>query len=316
MKPQDPALKDAAPGASHTSSAQTASARANAVRFRLEGPSREFDHRTHAYRRDVADVALAGKLFAPHYARQLDRTCVAAAMVRSDADPASEAVSQLLHGEGFAILDLAGGWAWGFCLHDHYVGYVPEAALGDIPAATHWISARQAPCFSAASIKAPVINTLSLGARISGVEQDGFLATADGFLHLRHVKPIGRHAPDAVAVAEMLLGAPYLWGGRGDGGIDCSGLVQLALGCAGIVAPRDTDQQRDTLGAALPADAILQRGDIIFFPGHVGMMVDATRMIHANAHWMAVTIEPLADVVARLKPNHDQPILVRRRLAQ
>jgi cell wall-associated NlpC family hydrolase len=115
-------------------------------------------------------------------------------------------------------------------------------------------------------------------------------------------------------VAESLIGMPYLWGGRGDGGVDCSGLVQIALAAKGIATPRDTDQQRTQIGHALPDEARLRRGDVIFFPGHVGLMVDEDRLVHANAHWMAVTIEPLAEVVARLAPHHDRPILARRRL--
>ena len=117
-----------------------------------------------------------------------------------------------------------------------------------------------------------------------------------------------------VAVAEAFLGAPYRWGGRGGAGIDCSGLVQVALGACGIAVTGDTDMQREAPGDLLPVEARLLRGDIVHFPGHVGLMVDEERLIHANAHWMAVIIEPLADVVARLTPKYDRPILCRRRI--
>lgn len=287
-----------------------------AVIFRLDGPTRQLDPRLNAYRRDVADVALAGTLFAPHYSAPMLRNATAAVMMHNAPSDQAEAVSQLLPGEHFAVLDIVGGWAWGYSAHDHYVGYVAEDALA-LPSAaapTHRVTAREALIFSAPSIKAPMTGTLPLGARIAGMIEDGFLSTDAGFLHQRHVAPIGEHAGDAVTVAEQFIGMPYLWGGRGVDGIDCSGLVQVALAAIGVDAPRDTDMQREAVGTPLAEEARLRRGDIISFPGHVGLMADETSLIHANAHWMSVVVEPLADVVARLKPHHDRPILGRRRL--
>lgn len=286
-----------------------------AAAFHLDGPTRRLDPRTNAYRRDIADVALAGTLFAPHYAAPMASMAgAAAAMMRTSASHQAEAVSQLLPGEAFAILDLAGGWAWGFSVHDHYVGYVDARLLVPVVPATHRVHVREALRFAAPSIKAPILGTLPFGARLAGELRDGFLATDDGFVHARHVVALDTLSDDPVTVAEALLGSPYLWGGRGADGVDCSGLVQVALAACGVAAPRDTDMQRETLGSPLPEEARLRRGDIISFPGHVGLMVDEDRLIHANAHWMGVVIEPLADVVARLAPHHDRPILSRRRL--
>ncbi|MDB5690661.1 MAG: hypothetical protein JWL91_2537, partial [Sphingomonas bacterium] len=168
--------------------------------------------------------------------------------------------------------------------------------------------------FAAPDIKSAVVCRLPMGARLRGEPAGDFLACAGGFVHARHLGRLPAAEPDPVAVAERLIGAPYLWGGRGAGGIDCSGLVQLALGLCGHAAPRDTDLQRNQIGRELAAGEILHRGDLIFFPGHVGMMIDETRMIHANAFWMAVTVEPLADIVARLAGTSADPILSRRRL--
>lgn len=283
--------------------------------FHLDGPTRRLDPRTNAYRADIADVALAGTLFAPHYAAPMPRMASVAAMMRRSAGHQAEAVSQILPGEIFAALDVAGGWAWGYSLHDHYVGYVPAAALGDLVEPTHRVTAREALIFAGPSIKSPAIGTLPYGARIMGAMGDVFLECDGGFVHGRHVAPIAELAADPVAVAEAFVGMPYLWGGRGADGVDCSGLVQAALAACGIAAPRDTDMQRETLGDALPEEARLRRGDIISFPGHVGLMADDTNLLHANAHWMSVVIEPLAEVVARLQPNHDRPIIGRRRLS-
>jgi hypothetical protein len=254
--------------------------------------------------------------FAPHYAAA--EPCVvriASTMLKAAPDDGATAVSQLKYGEIFAVLDLAGGWAWGYGQHDHYVGYLPAAALREAGSApTHRVVAPKAPLFARADIKAPVIDVLPIGATIVGSEDGRFLVTRDGFVHCRHVGPIAHRATDPVAVGERLLGAPYLWGGRGADGIDCSGLVQLALDFAGIAAPRDSDQQR-TLGRPLAPDEGLRRGDLVFFPGHVGLMADGERLLHANAHHMATVIEPLADVIARLEAAGEaRPIAATRRI--
>jgi len=284
--------------------------------FNLDGPTRKLDGRVNAYRADIADVALAGTLFAPHYAAPLIQSAAATVMMRAAPVTSAEAVSQLLPGENFAVLDMVGGWAWGYSEHDHYVGYVESSALTLPTMPTHRITAREAILFAGPSIKSPAIGTMPFGARVTGVDDGAFVRIAAGYIHKRHLAALDNTPDsDAVSVAELFLGAPYLWGGRGDGGIDCSGLVQMALAATGIRAPRDTDQQRAETGIALPDDAHLRRGDIIHFPGHVGLMADETALIHANAHWMSVVIEPLADVVARLAPHHDRPILSRRRLS-
>lgn len=284
-------------------------------RFRLTGPSARLDPRTHAARRDIADVALADRLFAPHYARPHATRCLPPYAILRDAPEAGgRAVSQLLLGEAFAVVDVSGDWAWGYSAHDHYVGYVPMAALGEPEPASHRISAPLALLFAEPDIKAAVLAEWPMGARFAGSAQGDFLAVAGaGYVHQRHARPLDAPETDPVAVAERLIGAPYRWGGRGGAGVDCSGLIQLALGQCGIPAPRDSDQQR-ALGAEIPADAPLRRGDMLFFPGHVGLMADGERLLHANAHAMAVTVEPLADVVARLAPAHAEPIIARRRI--
>jgi hypothetical protein len=101
-------------------------------RFHLTGPSLTLDPRIHAYRKDIADIALAGQIFAPHYARPLLRRCgpePAPVRVLPSAD--SEALATLAPDAAFAVLEYAGGWAWGYVQDGHLVGYVQAAALVD-----------------------------------------------------------------------------------------------------------------------------------------------------------------------------------------
>jgi hypothetical protein len=277
-------------------------------RFNLTGPSLILDERVHAYRRDLADIALAGQLFAPHYVRPLTKSCgTRSAFLYPSPSLEAPISSELLAGEEFAVLEISGGWAWGYCRHDHYVGYVEATALVDAPPATYVVAASEAGILPEPDIHVPTLASLPMGARTSGHEQNGFLATDVGFLAFTQVRPIQAYEHDPVAVAERLLGAPYLLGGRSVRGIDCSGLVQLALAFCGTPAPRDSDQQR-VLGELLSEDAPLQRSDLIFFEGHVGLMADGEQLIHATAHSGSVLVEPLANVAAR------NPVIQRRRL--
>ena len=269
--------------------------------FSLAGPSARLDPRIHAVRRDIADIALADRVFAPHYAVPLSHGCLASA-VPMRAAPASDAVavSELLRGEEFAVVDSSGGWAWGYSRHDRYVGYVPVDALGAITTPTHIVATPAALVFTAPDIKSPVVEWLPMGAQLTATGEAGtFLSLDNGFIHSRHVVPLGERVSDFVEVAARLTGVPYRWGGRSGDGIDCSGLVQLALGFSGIAAARDTDLQATTLGEPIANQASLRRGDLVFLPGHVGIMADDTHLLHANAHWMRVVTEPLADVLAR-----------------
>jgi cell wall-associated NlpC family hydrolase len=275
------------------------SSSSTAERFTLEGPSLRLDPRVHAYRTDIADIALAGQLFAPHYARPMIRGCGARpTFVRPTASAEAPPSSELLPGEAFAVLELSAHWAWGYCRHDHYVGYVAAIDLIDAPPPTHIVAAAHAPIHAAPDTHAPVLASLPMGARVTGEERSGFLGTDVGYLPFTTVRPLDAYEHDPVAVAERLIGAPYLLGGRTVSGIDCSGLVQISLALCGIPSPRDSDQQR-ALFEPLSADAELRRGDLLFFEGHVGFMADAERLIHATGRRGEVVVEPLAEVAAR-----------------
>lgn len=215
------------------------------------------------------------------------------------ADQGAQRVSQILPGEGFAILDLSGGWTWGYSLHDHYVGYVVADALVDADEPTHIVVARESLVMSAPSPRAALVARLPMGACIGGAVQGEYVETSNGFVPRQHLIAADERAADPLALALALVGAPYLWGGRGVGGIDCSGLVQLVHGLAGVALPRDSDQQAGA-GQAITGD--LQRGDLLFWPDHVVMLVDAATIVHANGHHMAVVVEPLADLIARAGP--------------
>jgi hypothetical protein len=204
----------------------------------------------------------------------------------------AERVSQLLPGERFAVLDITSGWAWGYCLLDHRVGYVEAIELADPLEPTHIVCEAHAPVQTCSDPLSTPIAHLPMGARLQGEVRGAMLQIEGGCIPLAYLRRIDEFENDPVAVAQRLLGTPYLRGGRTAQGLDCSGLVQLSLQLCGIPCPRDTADQR-MLGIALPDDAQLARGDLLFCDDHVGLMVDDRMAIQVSHLAQKVAVEPL-----------------------
>ena len=95
----------------------------------LTGPSSPPDPAHNAYRKDLADVALAGRVIASHYAEAVERIVAAAASLYAARSGEAEVVGQLVTGEPFAVIEDSAGWAWGYAGADRRVGYVRSEAL-------------------------------------------------------------------------------------------------------------------------------------------------------------------------------------------
>lgn len=260
------------------------------------------DPRLTLARPDLADLDLQGLVAAGRYeAPSLRQVVAPTAALRKAADPMAEQWDQLLFGERFRVLEVKDGFAWGQAARDGYVGFVAEADLAAPGApATHQVAVPRTYAFAEPNIKARPVGLYSLNALTAIEAVEGRFAKGEGtgWFVAEHLAPVGVAQADYVAVAETFLGAPYQWGGRESLGLDCSGLVQQALAACGRAAPRDTDMQA-AFFAPIAAD-LRQRGDLVFWKGHVAILLDADTILHANAHHMAVAIEPLTDAIARI----------------
>jgi cell wall-associated NlpC family hydrolase len=277
------------------------------------------DPRLTPARPDLAAKYLEGKVKAARFVAGAEFEIAAAlAPLREAPAPDAMLLTQALKGERVTIYDRNGeGFAWGQLNSDGYVGWLPDAALTKPGAApTHKVTALRTFAFPAASIKLPPVETLSMGASVTVARNDGaFAVTREGwYLPHRHIGGVEAMEDDFVAVAERFVGTPYLWGGKSSLGIDCSGLVQISLNAAGIGCPRDSDMQQDGLGRELGrAEANqLQRGDLIFWNGHVAIARDASTIVHANVHHMATAVENTRDAIARIKAAGSEVMAIKR----
>ncbi len=279
-----------------------------------------FDPRVTPARADLAAKHLEGKVAAARFVTgELREVVDPQAPLRRAPSPDAPLDTEALKGERARVYETTEeGWAWGQLEADGYVGWLPAGALRRPgPAPTHKVAAPRTLVFPGPSIKLAPTEALSLGCRlaIARVEEPFAVLAAGGYVPTRHLAAIDSIEADIVMVAEKFLGVPYLWGGKTSLGLDCSGLVQVALMACGLPCPRDSDMQEQALGRPLapgPDRSDLRRGDLMFWQGHVAIVRDTTTLVHANAFHMAVAIEPTKDAISRIGAAGSKLTCVRR----
>ena len=271
------------------------------------------DKRLNLYRDDIADIGLKGKIEAEEYVNgEKYQAAIGLTALYGKPDTNSPMVSQLLYGEYFNIFEISGPWAWGKSLKDGYVGYCAVKNLTpDLHQSTHHVSALSSHIYPEPDLKSRPVDVIHMMSDVSVIDekqQDGFLPLADGnWIYATHISK--DYGTDPVSEALKFLYTPYLWGGRSNAGMDCSDLIQVAYASVGIAIPRDSDLQENNFGIKLAEDEVPGHGDLAFFPGHVGIMLDDMHLLHANAHNMRVSIDPLKEVIDIVSFQTDKPPL-------
>ncbi|MDH3741892.1 MAG: C40 family peptidase [Hyphomicrobiales bacterium] len=264
------------------------------------------DPRLNAYREDIADARLKGQVEAGNFVDgQLRQIIDPIVTLHAEPHRDAQSTSQALYGERVTIFEDREGWAWGQLEQDGYVGYLSGGSLSaDLTEPTHAVAVLSTYLYTAPGIKTQPVVAVYLNSNVSVTGTDGdFARLADGrFAWARHLRPLGDEAGDPASIAEQFQYVPYLWGGKSQAGVDCSGLVQLSYHATGRQCPRDTDMMQEAIGEPLLINGLdgLQRGDLVFWKGHIGMMLDADRLVHANGYHMSTVVEPLRDAVDRI----------------
>ncbi len=262
----------------------------------------------------VAAALLEGRVAADKYVQGWTQSVILP-VVDLCAQPHGARDRQLLLGAPVTVFEDHEGICFVQSNSDGYVGYIPHHALGEPAVMTHRVATPATHAYASDDLKSSNRMHLSFGAQVEVLnERHKFFETTHGFIPKKHLRPLSQPFSDPVTIAQMHCGAPYLWGGNSILGIDCSGLVQVGLRACDIACPADSDLQLADLGHNIAQDAPLQRGDLLFWKGHVGLMVDPDTLLHANAHQMAVTYEPVANAILRIAAQGDGDVISRRRL--
>lgn len=247
------------------------------------------------------------------------QVCVGAAALRKAPAPEATQVSQILFGETVCLHHQEAGFALIQSLVDGYVGWAEMAALTKpVLAPTHQVVTARLHAYAEPKVTAAPRLHLGRGARLTatGAGQNGALEfERAGWIAAHLVAPIEQPGTDPAVIAEQYIGTPYLWGGRDGLGLDCSGLVQIAFHACGVACPRDSDMQAAWLGAPISGwdrPGALRRGDLIFWDGHVGLMLDTETLLHSNGTFMTTMKEPLAPAIERIAKEYGEPIGARR----
>ena len=277
------------------------------------------DARLNLFRPDLADARLEGRVTAERFVRgQAAQAVLPVISVHRAPGDSAVVDTQILYGETVQVFERANGWAWVQVDGDGYCGYVPEAALGAPEQPTHRVIVPRTFVYPGADRKKPMRTALSMGSRITviGEAMNGdaryYLLSSGEAVFAPHCAPVAETlGTDYVAIAARFLETPYLWGGRSGFGIDCSALVQLSMAMTGVEVLRDSDMQEQTVGVVIERQA-LRRGDLVFWPGHVGIIEDETTLLHATGATMSVIREDLDTAIARIRPGSGDPTSYRR----
>ncbi len=278
------------------------------------------DHRLHLYSSVLADSALRGQVEADAFVEGVPaRVVLPVADLRSRPDMACGLDTQLLFGETVRVFERANGWAWIKSDQDSYVGYLPESAIAGREAEpAHRVTVPRTFLYTEPDMKKPVRLALSMGSRLVVTDEAETRGTryslleGGGAVIAAHLIPVDQvQTRDYVSIAAQFLHTPYLWGGRSAFGLDCSALVQLSMMMAGRNIPRDSDMQAVLPGSGLQREE-LQRGDLVFWKGHVGLMEDDQTLLHANGHTMSVARENIDTAIKRIGWLYGPPTGFRR----
>ena len=265
-----------------------------------------FDTRITPIRRDLASTVYKAVVKRKKYVTAKLAT-VKSAFTPLYSNKGSKLSTQLLYGEECDVFETKNGWSWIQSRRDNYVGYTPTINLTKkIYKPNSKVISLRTVIYTKPDIKSVTKGYLSFNSLVEVIKIKGKYSLIKnlGWCPSLDLVKIKSSKFNHIDLSKQYLDTPYLWGGRDSMGIDCSGLVQNLHQINNRPFPRDTDMQEIFVTNEVKYEKDLKAGDLVFWKGHVAMMIDNSNIIHANAFHMKTAIEPLSTAKKRiLKSN-------------
>lgn len=211
----------------------------------------------------------------------------------------AEVVSEAIYGESLKVFDKQGSFCRVARSLDNYLGWMNVSDMShSMPEVTHYFTAPRGHLFAEPKVSSERLFELCFGSGLKAIQSEHEWTMVElvkgqrGYVRstlLQTPKTLEATGKNLTQFALRFLETPYVWGGTTGWGLDCSGLVQRVYGAFGIALPRDADQQEQQGTSVHYQDS--QPGDLVFFPGHVAISLGGSRIVHANAYHMRVTVD-------------------------
>lgn len=231
----------------------------------------------------------------------------------------SNILTECLFGETVKVIKISGHYIYVKLLTDDYEGWIKSESLGNLSPPSHRVISIRTFIHNEPNVKSKLVHYLSMGSLVkikriyknwAEIELSEKHNYSKGYIPLNHLVKLNNKITDWVSIAEKFIGVPYKWGGRDTIGIDCSALLQLSVQTHGIQLPRDSCLQLNHPSFQKVELKNKQRGNIIFWEGHVAILVNETNIIHSNAYTMKTNIERYSIAEERIRKRYGNVIKI------
>ena len=227
----------------------------------------------------------------------------------------SKVVTQLLYGDKFKKIKKVGAWIKIRNESDNYIGYIKNKKFPHNIKNTHKISVLFSELYSKPNKKYKIKKKLSFGSKIKVTKKNAIFYKFDNFwVKKKDLKKINFVNRNVFKNITKFVNVKYKWGGKNFNGIDCSALVQLLLNFNNKFCPRDTRDQIRYFRKKVKLNNI-KKNDLIFWKGHVAIIISKKKLIHAYGPFKKVVIMPIKQTIDRISKTANLKVVGIRRVS-
>ena len=226
----------------------------------------------------------------------------------------SETVTQLLYGDTFKRLKKFGSWIKIKNNSDNYRGYIENKNFPKDQKNTHKIFSLSSNLYSEPNKKYKIKKKLSFGSKIKVSEKKGNFYKFDNFwIEKKNLKPKNYKNKNLFLFVKKFTNVKYKWGGKFYKGIDCSALIQLLVNFNNKFCPRDAKDQIKYFKKKIKLNKI-KKNDLIFWKGHVAIVLNKKELIHAYGPMKKVVVMPINKTIKKIYKTANLKVIGIRRI--